>query len=82
MDSTSGKTTDSPASFEDALAELEAIVARMEGGQLPLKDALAAYQRGAQLLSFCQRELHDAQQQVLILERGVIKAFEPGSTDA
>jgi exodeoxyribonuclease VII small subunit len=76
------QTPDTPASFESALAELEDIVARMEGGQLSLKDALAAYQRGAQLLAFCQRELKGAQQQVEILEKGVLKAFEPGSADA
>ena len=40
-------TSDTPESFEAALAELEAIVARMEGGQLPLKESLVAYQRGA-----------------------------------
>ena len=76
------ETPNPPASFEAALEELEDIVARMEGGQLPLKNALAAYQRGAQLLSFCQRELKDAQQQVEILEKGVLRAFEPGNTDA
>lgn len=76
------QTPDPPASFESALAELEEIVARMEGGELSLKDALAAYQRGAQLLAFCQRELKEAQQQVEILEKGVLKAFAPGSDDA
>lgn len=76
------QTSDQPASFEAALAELEDIVARMEGGQLPLKDALAAYQRGAQLLGFCQRELKEAQQQVEILEKNVLKPFEPGGVDA
>lgn len=76
------ETPNPPASFEAALEELEHIVAQMEGGQLPLKDALAAYQRGAQLLSFCQRELKDAQQHVEILEKGVLKAFEPGNTEA
>ena len=76
------QTPDPPTSFEAALAELEDIVARMEGGQLPLKDALAAYQRGAELLGFCQRELKEAQQQVEILEKGVLKAFEPGTSDA
>lgn len=76
------QTPDPPASFESALAELENIVARMEGGQLALKDSLASYQRGAQLLAYCQRELKDAQQQVEILEKGVLKAFEPGSADA
>jgi exodeoxyribonuclease VII small subunit len=35
---------DAPSpTFESALAELESIVERMEGGELPLKDALAAY---------------------------------------
>jgi exodeoxyribonuclease VII small subunit len=69
------KTTDTPQTFEAALAELEGIVANMEGGQLPLKDSLAAYKRGAELLSFCQASLKDAQQQVEVLEQGVLKAF-------
>jgi exodeoxyribonuclease VII small subunit len=77
-----GQTTESPASFEAALAELEEIVARMEGGQLPLKDSLAAYQRGAALLAYCQETLKDAQQQVEILEKGVLKAFEAGGDHA
>jgi exodeoxyribonuclease VII small subunit len=67
----------SPQSFEAALAELETIVATMEDGRLPLADALAAYKRGAELLQYCQAALKDAQQQVQILERGVLKAFAP-----
>ncbi|MEP7206552.1 MAG: exodeoxyribonuclease VII small subunit [Casimicrobiaceae bacterium] len=69
-------TSDSPASFEAALTELEKIVATMEGGQLPLKESLAAYERGALLLQFCQNALRDAQQQVQVLEKGVLKCFE------
>lgn len=65
-----------PASFEAALLELERIVATMEGGQLPLQESLAAYQRGAELLQFCQSALKDAQQQVQVLEKGVLKCFE------
>jgi exodeoxyribonuclease VII small subunit len=64
-----------PASFETALAELETIVATMEAGQLPLADALAAYKRGADLLQYCQAMLKDAQLQVQVLEKGVLKAF-------
>ena len=78
------KTSDPPKTFEAALAELEDIVANMEGGQLPLKDALAAYKRGAELLTYCQASLKDAQQQVEILEQGVRKSFESetaGTTD-
>ncbi len=67
---------EAPASFEAALGELEAIVAKMESGQLPLKESLAAYQRGALLLQYCQSALKDAELQVEVLERGVLKTFE------
>jgi exodeoxyribonuclease VII small subunit len=64
------------------MAELENIVATMEGGQLPLADSLAAYKRGAELLQYCQTALKDAQQQIQVLERGVLKAFAPESAPA
>lgn len=67
-------TTDSaPAGFEQALAELEAIVARMESGELTLEQSLTAYKRGASLLQYCQLALKDAQQQVKVLESGVLR---------
>ncbi len=65
-----------PASFEAALAELEAIVARMEEGQMPLEESLAAYKRGTELLQYCQARLKDAQQQVRILEAGTLQDFQ------
>jgi exodeoxyribonuclease VII small subunit len=68
------KTAKAPT-FESALAELEEIVSDMEAGQLPLEKSLAAYKRGAELLKFCQTALQDAQQQVRILEEGVLKNF-------
>jgi exodeoxyribonuclease VII small subunit len=71
------QTAAAPPSFEAAMAELENIVATMESGQLPLADSLAAYKRGAELLQYCQAALKDAQQQVQVLERGVLKAFAP-----
>jgi exodeoxyribonuclease VII small subunit len=71
-----------PASFEAALAELEAIVAAMEGGQLPLKESLVAYKRGAELLQYCQSTLKDAEQQVQVYERGLLKAFESPEAEA
>ena len=55
-------------SFESALTELEQVVADMESGKLTLEDSLAAYKRGAELLSFCRSRLDDAQQQVRVLE--------------
>jgi exodeoxyribonuclease VII small subunit len=62
--------------FESALAELEKIVADMEGGQLSLEESLAAYKRGMELLKFCQQQLADAEQQVRILsESGQLEPF-------
>ena len=65
--------------FESAMAELEQIVADMEAGKLSLEESLAAYKRGAELLSFCRSRLEDAQQQVSVLENGVLKDFSPNS---
>ena len=71
-----------PASFEAALAELEAIVATMEGGQVPLSESLASYKRGAELLHYCQAALRDAEQQVQIFEKDVLKAFVSSNGEA
>lgn len=57
------------------MADLEQIVANMEAGKLSLEDSLAAYKRGAELLSFCRSRLDHAQQQVSILEDGILKDF-------
>jgi exodeoxyribonuclease VII small subunit len=70
-----------PATFETALAELESIVASMEGGQLPLEQSLASYKRGMELLQFCQKALQDAQQQVRVLtDANTLQNF-PGAND-
>ena len=71
MAAKSGKTQN----FETALAELEQLVADMESGQMTLEDSLAAYKRGVELLSFCRSRLDDAQQQVRVLEDGILKEF-------
>ena len=76
------ETSAVPASFEAALAELETIVATMEGGQLPLAESLAAYKRGAELLQYCQAALKDAEQQVQVFEKGVLKAFVAANGDS
>jgi exodeoxyribonuclease VII small subunit len=84
MSGTTSKTqakTRKSQGFEEAMAELEQIVADMEAGKLSLEDSLAAYKRGAELLSFCRSKLEDAQQQVRVLEDGVLKDF-PGTGDA
>lgn len=77
MPSDSPPSPDASLSFEKALEELEAIVARMEDGRLPLEESLAAYQRGTALLRHCEAKLSDAQARVAILEGGELRDFTP-----
>jgi exodeoxyribonuclease VII small subunit len=70
-----GKPSHPPASFEAALAELEAIVREMEAGQLPLEQSLTAFARGATLLKHCQEALTAAEQKLQILEAGQLHDF-------
>jgi exodeoxyribonuclease VII small subunit len=51
-------------SFEDALAELEQIVRRLEAGQVKLDEAIRCYERGARLKRHCEDKLDEAQQRV------------------
>ncbi len=66
-----------PASFEEAMAELEQLVAQMESGELPLEESVAAYRRGAELVRFCGAQLERVDQQVKMLEGDVLKPVSP-----
>jgi exodeoxyribonuclease VII small subunit len=66
-----------PNSYEDALAELDALVASMEAGNLPLDRMLESYRRGAELLTYCRARLDAVEEQVRILEDGHLKPWAP-----
>jgi exodeoxyribonuclease VII small subunit len=51
-------------SFEKALSELESIVGRLEGGQAPLQESIAIYERGEALKSHCQSLLAAAEARI------------------
>ena len=55
--------------FEQAMAELEALVAKLERGDLPLEESLAAFERGVALTRTCQTALAAAEQKVEMLSR-------------
>ena len=65
-----------PASFEQAMQELEVLVAQMEAGELPLDQLLSAYQRGAVLLNYCRAQLQAVQDQVKLLDDGALKVWK------
>jgi exodeoxyribonuclease VII small subunit len=67
------KSAKAPASFEQALAELESIVQAMESDKLSLEASLERYQRGVTLLKFCQDTLNGAEQRVRMLEGDTLK---------
>jgi exodeoxyribonuclease VII small subunit len=59
---------DESLSYEAALQELEALVARMDSGQMPLDELLNGYQRGATLLKICRDKLAAVEQQMKLLD--------------
>lgn len=65
-------------SFEAALAELEDIVHKLEGGEVELEKSIALYQRGAALKAHCEARLKDAQ---LKVDKIVIGADGKASTE-
>lgn len=70
-----------PQDFETALAELEALVAAMEDGSLPLEQSLTAYRRGVELTRICQERLAQAEQQVKVLEGDLLRPLDPSALD-
>jgi exodeoxyribonuclease VII small subunit len=64
--------------FETAMRDLEELVERLEHGDLPLEESLAAFERGVMLTRACQTALKNAEQKVEILLK---KAGEPTVED-
>ena len=72
----------SPASFEEAMAELAQLVTQMEAGQLPLEASVAAYGRGSELVKYCALQLDKVEAQVKVLEGDMLKPFASGADEA
>jgi exodeoxyribonuclease VII small subunit len=68
--------------YEEALAELERLVQRMEDGQMPLEQMLDSYKRGAELLALCRARLAAVEEQVKVLEDGQLKAWSAAGPEA
>jgi exodeoxyribonuclease VII small subunit len=66
--SSTSVASDANLSYEAALQELEALVSRMDSGQMPLDDLLAGYQRGTDLLKVCRDKLAAVEQQIKRLD--------------
>jgi exodeoxyribonuclease VII small subunit len=74
MPSSKAQEDPKPLDFEAAMRDLEELVERLEHGDLPLEESLAAFERGVMLTRSCQTALKEAEQKVEILLK---KAGEP-----
>lgn len=63
------------------MAELSELVTQMESGELPLEASVSAYQRGSELIKYCASQLDNVEQQVKVLENGILKPFSDDSKD-
>jgi exodeoxyribonuclease VII small subunit len=65
--------------FEQALAELEGIVSKLESGGAPLEQSIELYQRGAALKAHCEQKLKSAQEKIdkIIVSEGGAVRTEP-----
>ena len=69
--------------FEAAIAELDAIVKKLEDGDLALEKSLELYERGVQLSRFCHARLEEAERRIEVLnERGELKPAPATLEDA
>ncbi len=70
-------------SFEDALAQLEQIVRKLETGDVPLEDSIRIYERGAELKAHCEKKLKEAELKVekIVLGPDGPKGVEPGDSE-
>ena len=69
--------------FEDALTRLEAVVNRLESGELPLEESLRLFEEGVHLTKVCTHRLEEAERRITILlknEQGELQEapFEEG----
>lgn len=76
------KRSQKTPNFETALAELEALVEKMEQGDLSLDESLQQFERGVQLTRSCQQALQEAEQKVrILLEKDGQPALETFASD-
>lgn len=75
-----GSGVDAKLTFEAALGQIEAIIERIEAGEVGLEESLAEYERGVGLINHCRGKLDRAKQRVEDLTRKLSSADEGGTS--
>ena len=68
---------DLPPTYEAAMKELDQIAERLESGEVPLEQLLSGYQRATLLMQFCKERLQSVEEQIKVLDDGVLKSWKP-----
>lgn len=63
------------------MQELEGLVERLDSGDMPLAQLLTGYQRGADLLAYCREQLQAVEDQIKVLDDGVLKPWSADKND-
>ena len=67
------KKSPTPKTFEEAIKRLETITQSMQNSEMPLEEALAAYQEGNELVKYCQTKLAEVEQKLQVLDADGLK---------
>jgi exodeoxyribonuclease VII small subunit len=70
-----------PKNFEDALQELEQILAEIEGGEVGLEESLVKYERGTFLIQHCRGVLNGAEKQIEVLSKSADGSLQAQAMD-
>ncbi|MCO6504436.1 MAG: exodeoxyribonuclease VII small subunit [Snodgrassella sp.] len=65
-----------PKNYKEALTQLEKITESMQNNDLPLEEALAAYQQGQELVQYCQQKLAEVEQKLQVFDNGELKELK------
>ncbi|WP_107994039.1 exodeoxyribonuclease VII small subunit [Neisseria elongata] len=67
------KKSPAPKTFEEAIKRLETLIQAMQNSEMPLEEALAAYQEGNELVKYCQTKLAEVEQKLQVLDADGLK---------
>jgi exodeoxyribonuclease VII, small subunit len=67
------KKSPTPKTFEEAIKRLETLTQAMQNSEMPLEEALAAYQEGNELVKYCQTKLAEVEQKLQVLDADGLK---------
>ena len=62
-----------PENIEEAIKRLETLTQAMQNSEMPLEEALAAYQEGNELVKYCQTKLAEVEQKLQVLDADGLK---------